>query len=443
MMRTTIRGASATTCLAAALILVTSATGMLGCKSGDDSTGGKAAQQSGAGKSAPPDPVQQALSGPERPALFLTQAWFWTDANGRPNPGPARLDIWRPGKGGWELTRVEDADSNVFHKAIQIDDGILTIGAQKALLKKWNFVNGKWQADTLWEQSWGGRFDRLRDMEVGDVDHDGVDELVIATHDAGVVAVAEIGAGGGKATVVEMDQKADTFVHEIEIGDIDGDGKLEFFATPSDRNKANASQAGGVSMYRYDGSKYVRSWVEEQGGTHAKEILAHDMDGDGKAELFAVLEAEVDPNNKTRLLKPVEIRQYTLEPDGTFSHRTVATIDDRLTRFLIPGDFDGDGTAELVAAAFKRGIFHFTPPPGGVNVDKRWTSKLIDGNSSGFEHAIYAVDLEGDGTIELYVASDDQRELRRYDFSGGAFKKKVLGKLDADVLTWNITAGKL
>ena len=83
------------------------------------------------------------------------------------------------------------------------------------------------------------------------------------------------------------------------------------------------------------------------------------------------------------------------------------------------------------------------PPPAGVNSDGRWTTKLIDSNSSGFEHAAYAYDLDGDGTIELYVASDDQRELRRYDFSGGAFKKKVLGKLDRDVLTWNITAGKL
>ena len=96
-----------------------------------------------------------------------------------------------------------------------------------------------------------------------------------------------------------------------------------------------------------------------------------------------------------------------------------------------------------MAASFKRGLFHITPPAGGVNTDARWTSKLIDPNSSGFEHAIYATDLDGDGTIELYVASDDQRELRRYDFSGGAFKKTVLGKLDRDVLTWNITTGRL
>ena len=52
--------------------------------------------------------------------------------------------------------------------------------------------------------------------------HDGKDELVIATHDAGVVAVLH---PDEKYRVEELDEKADTFVHEIEIGDIDGDGK--------------------------------------------------------------------------------------------------------------------------------------------------------------------------------------------------------------------------
>jgi len=391
----------------------------------------------GGAKSGAPAPVQQALTGEPRPALLLTQAWFWTDDEGRPNPGPARLDIWREGTGGWGYTRLEDPDSNVFHKAIAWDGGILTIGAEDAILKKWTFEDGKWKFDKLWENSWGGRFNRLRDIEIGDVDGDGVDELVIATHDAGVVAVADVTAGG--VDVVEMDQKADTFVHEIEIGDIDGDGKLEFFATPSDRNRANQSQAGGVVMYRWNGSKYVRSWVEQQHGTHAKEILAHDLDDDGTSELFSVLEAEVDPTNKNKMLKPVEIRQYTVKPDGSFDQSTVATIDDRLTRFLVPGDFDGDGHDELIAASFKRGLFHITPPASGSGP---WSVNSIDRNSSGFEHAAYVADLDGDGKIELYVAADDQGELRRYTYKGnGSFEKTVLGKLDADVLTWNITTG--
>jgi len=199
-----------------------------------------------------PEPQRQALEGPARPALLLTHAWFWTDDEGAPHPGPARLDIWRETNGKWSYTRLEDADSNVFHKAMPWNGGILTIGAQKAMLKKWHFADGSWQADTLWQKSWGGRFDRLRDIEIGDVDGDGIDELVIATHDSGVVAVVNVDAEGKVTNVIEMDGKADTFVHEIEIGDIDGDGKLEFFATPSDRNRADASQAGGVVMYRWN-----------------------------------------------------------------------------------------------------------------------------------------------------------------------------------------------
>jgi hypothetical protein len=396
------------------------------CKGGDSTDG--------------PAPVQQPLTGAARPALLLTHAWFYTDADGKPRPGPARLDIWRDGPQGWQYTRLEDGDSNVFHKAMPYDGGILTIGAEKAMLKVWRFADGAWSADTLWERSWGGKFDRLRDIEIGDVDGDGKDELVIATHDSGVVAVLDPVEGGGKPKVTEMDQKADTFVHEIEICDFDGDGKLEFFATVSDRNKADHSQAGGVVMYRWTGDAYERTEVEHQEGTHAKEILCYDVDGDGKGELFSVFEAELDANKK--IAKPVEIREYTRTGDGKFDHYTVGTIDDRQTRFLVPGDFDGDGHAELIAAAFRTGLYYFTPPPGGNAPGKQWTSKLIDDASSGFEHAAYAADLDGDGKLELYVAADDQGELSRYDYVGnGEFRKRVLGHLEKGALTWNITTG--
>jgi hypothetical protein len=165
------------------------------------------------------------------------------------------------------------------------------------------------------------------------------------------------------------------------------------------------------------------------------------MNGDGKSELFGVLEAEIDPSNKSRLLRPVEIREYVAQPDGSFQPRTIATIDDRLTRFLVPGDFDGDGRKELIAAAFKRGLFHVVPPSAG---DAPWRTVLIDADSSGFEHASYAADLDGNGKLELYVAADDQAELRRYTYQpDGSFKRETLGKLDADVLTFNITHGQL
>ncbi len=386
----------------------------------------------------PPTPQQEALEGGPYPTLLLSQAWFWKDENKKSKPGPARLEIWRQGPSGWQATRLEDGDSNVFHKAIQRDDGwVYTIGAEKALVKRWKHDGGKWASQTLWEKSWGGKFNRIRDLEFGDVDGDGEDEAVVATHDAGVVAVLNL-KGSGPAEVVELDQKKDTFVHEIEIGDIDGDGKKEFFATPSDRNSADKSQHGEVVMYRFDGTGYKRSVVDPGEGTHAKEILCADIDGDGDDELFSVQEAVLE--NK-RIVKPVEVREYKQESDGTFSYGALATIDDRQTRFLVPGDFDGDGQLELVAAAMKSGLYLLDRDgPEGT-----WTSTRFETDSSGFEHATLAADLDGDGKLELYVAADDQGELVRYtwDAEKKTFSRQLIGKLQPRVFTWNLQAARL
>jgi hypothetical protein len=380
---------------------------------------------------------QDPIVGDKVPALLLSQAWFMKDANGKSKPGPARLEIWREGAAGWNFTRLEDPESNVFHKSILSEDGsILTISAMGAHLKRWKFENGTWSQDMLWTQSWGGKFDRLRDIEVGDVDGDGADEYVIATHDFGVVAVFNPGVDGADPEVIELDKKADTFIHEIEIGDIDGDGKLEFFATPSDRNKAHVSQHGEVVMYKWDGKTYARSVVDPGEGTHAKEILVTDIDGDGKSEIFSVQEAILE--NK-KMVKPVTIRQYTRNAEGSFSFEEIAQIDDTMTRFIIAEDFDGDGTKELIAAAKKTGLYR-------VNRNgSKWTVTQFDANSSSFEHAIIAADIDADGQSELYVAADNQQELKRYDWNAetSTFDKKLIGKLQPSVFTWSIEAGQL
>lgn len=388
-----------------------------------------------------PAPVASSNAAPTGgpyPTLLLSQAWF-TREEGKPKPAPARLEIWRKGPQGWERTRLEDPDSNVFHKALPYEGGLLTIGAEKAMIKKWTVENGTWTSSVIWERNWGGKFQRMRDLEIGDVDGDGKPEAVVATHDSGVVAVVDLELADGKgAGVTELDQLADTFVHEIELGDVDGDGKLEIYATPSERNKANASQPGLVVAYRFIDGKYVRTVIEDEPGTHAKEVLAADLDGDGKSEFFSVFEAEVE--NK-QVKRPVLIRQYLPKEDGSFEKVDVTTIEDKQTRFLLHADIDGDGFEELVAAAMKSGLWMLRSGDKG----KTWERSLIDDKSSGFEHASLLTDLNGDGQVELYVASDDQREVRVYSYDRAAktWSKEVIGSLDESTITWNVTATSL
>lgn len=401
-------------------------------KSADrDKKGKKAAKPE---PKAPTEPV---------PTLLIVQAQFGK-VDGKSTPLPAKLLLMRHADGEWFRETIEDPESNVFHKAIAWRDGILTIGAERApkpaQLKHWTRDGDGWKAETIWEKAWdGAKFNRLRDLEIGDVDGDGADELVIATHDQGVVAVGD--ETDGTWTFAEFDRTPDTFVHEIEIGDVDGDGTAEFYSTPSERNRASGeSQPGSVFRYVPDGNGgYTSSSVVDYTESHAKEILVTDVDGDGTDELYVVREAHTEKKDgKTERVDPVGIVRFTADGQGGFDEKVVATLDDDQCRFLLPGDLDHDGQTELVAAGFKSGLWLLEPTEDGFD------TVLIDANSGGFEHASHAADLDGDGKLELYVAADQQKEFRQYVWNGTSFDRNVIGKIGPNKnshITWNIQDG--
>jgi hypothetical protein len=395
----------------------------------------------------PPVEVARTKALPPPPAgklatILMVQAQF-TKQDGRPVPGPAKLVLYKTDGAGWFQQIVEDPASNVFHKAIPWRDGILTIAAEKARLVFWKPEGDTYTPTVLWEKSWCGRFNRLRDLEIGDVDNDGQDEIVLASHDSGVVAVGDENADG-TWTFTELDQKPHTFVHEIEIGDVDGDHKVEFYATPSERNRASGeSQPGGVVRYDYVEGKYVRTSVVQWEVSHSKEILVADMDGNGTPELYTAREAHTttDPATKAvTVVEPVGIVRLDRKADGAWVEVPVATLGptERQCRFLVPGDVDGDGVREIVAAGYKTGLYVLEPKGDGT-----FASSVIDAASSGFEHATHAADLDHDGKLEIYVAADDQHALRQYVWNGTSFDKKDLAILPEQHITWNLQDGVL
>jgi hypothetical protein len=405
----------------------------LGCGSGE--------------KSESPKPPASAAA-PATPAdlprgLLLALSQFEVSPQGKvlPKPGPARLEILTRRGGQWGVEVLEDPESNVFHKAMVYaggaSPGILTLGGSAAKLKLWHKQDGRWQAETLWEKDFGGKFSRMRDAEAGDLFGDKRDALAVATHDQGVVATLRPKAGAAGWDVQEIDHEKDTFVHEIEIGDLDGDGVLEVYATPSEPNKLDGSEQKGVVTRYVPVKGEGRKVVADLGDRHAKEILVGDVDGDGRDELYVSVEAKTEGSgDQLRLVEPVEIRRYDAGTDPK-QGVVIATIDDRLCRFLTAGDVDGDGKREIVAAAFKSGLWLLRP---GANPHERWTVTSIDRNSSGFEHAARLADLDGDGRDELYVASDDQGEVRRYVWRDGRFEKEVIHRraVPGSAFTFNI-----
>jgi hypothetical protein len=268
----------------------------------------------------------------------------------------------------------------------------------------------------------------LRDAEVADVLGDGVPTIVVGTHDQGVVALVRPDGKGG-FSVKEIDRQPDTFVHEIEVGDLDGDGVREVYATPSRPNVLDGTPQPG-SIVRYVPARGEgRTVFADLGDRHAKEILVTDMDGDGKDELYASVEAVSGGS--------VEIRRYRAGPPPA-AGETIAVLPDQLCRCLTAGDVDGDGRREIVAAAAKAGLWRLRPGSPGLS----WQTDRIASDSSGFEHAALLSDLDGDGRDELYVASDEQNEVRRYTWRQGEWRKDVLYRYEGGMpgFTWNLTA---
>ena len=199
-----------------------------------------------------------------------------------------------------EVDSFEDPRSFVFHKAMPFESadgkkGILTIAGTEARLILWTRGEKAWEPTDLWTGTFGGspRSQRMRDVEVGDVDGDGADEIVVVTHDRGVVFVFE----QEKGTFVpnEIDRTEDpTWIHEVELGDINGDGVIEIVCTPSAPNQMDGKHQGGeIVMYRHSGhGTFERTLLEDLESRHAKEILIHDLDRDGTPELYAAFEGE-------------------------------------------------------------------------------------------------------------------------------------------------------
>ena len=86
-------------------------------------------------------------------------------------------------------------------------------------------------------------------------------------------------------------------------------------------------------------------------------------------------------------------------------------------------------------SGFISGLWLLRPQPDGA-----WKIESIDRNSGGFEHASILVDLDADGRDELYVASDKEKLVRRYEWDGKRLVGQVIRrrKESEDVYTWNL-----
>ncbi len=216
----------------------------------------------------------------------------------------------------------------------------------------------------------------MMSQALGDVDHDGVLEVVALTGE-GRFAVIE-GDGTVAAVSAEAVERPNPrgfgWGGGIALGDMEGDGVVEF--------------AFGRDLFEYRDGDVVRRWrgTGQRGGYARPLSILADVDGDGALELVA--------------------GPTVYEPDGSVLWEAASLRDG----YPAVADFDGDGRPEVVLVYRQS-----RSEPGqvvlleGATGAVKWGPLQLGGRGHGGPPTV--ADFDGDGRPEIGVAQADYYSL--------------------------------
>jgi len=287
------------------------------------------------------------------------------------------------GRGGW-MERVDPFPDNLGYGGSDVadlnDDGSLDIVfATHGTPAQVYLGDGKggWTAST--EGCVNPQI--LEDVSIGDFDGDGhLDFVGIGWAHGGVYLMR--GDGTGKWETIDLwPGDEDAFGHEIESGDVDGDGKTDFAVT-----------LAGPKVFLADGKGGFRSAsrslpVPETRGTNFG-IALGDVTGDGTLELAVCFTAMEGMRG---------IAVYDRAEDGAWVSISAGLPEDTTFADVEFGDFDGDGELDLVAMT-DHNVLVWRGDGG-----KSWTPMARYGGDLGRTGDLAAADLNGDGRSDLIL----------------------------------------
>ncbi len=237
-----------------------------------------------------------------------------------------------------------------------------------------------------------------RAAAAGDWDGDGVLDLAVANSADGSVSLLR---GDGLGGFTEYAVKGGLTAPEaIVTGDWNGDGRLDLAVSAAGSGDVLVFLGSSVAPGDFAGPTKLSV------GGSPDDLVAGDFDGDGDLDL-AVCDKVV--NGAVNLLRN--------DGAGSFSAAQRIPVGDKPTA-TVAGDFDRDGDLDLAVANDDSDNLVVLRNSGG-SFDQAQTLPLPAGDKSPVSLA--TGDFDGDGTLDLVAAAGDSDHLLAYRNLGGTF----------------------